>query len=41
MHRSRKLLLWCAAALLLAAVFMLYTQPAFLVQLADQMWSCF
>jgi hypothetical protein len=30
-----------AAALALAGVFALYTRPAFLVTLADQIWSCF
>jgi hypothetical protein len=30
-----------AAALALAAVFALYTRPAFLVTLIDQVWACF
>lgn len=30
-----------AAALALAAVFALYTRPAFLVTLVDQIWACF
>jgi hypothetical protein len=30
-----------AAALTLAAVFALYTRPAFLVTLIDQLWACF
>ncbi|MGJ7507541.1 hypothetical protein [Variovorax sp. GT1P44] len=30
-----------AAALALAAVFALYTRPAFLVTLIDQLWACF
>jgi hypothetical protein len=30
-----------AAALVLLAVFALYTRPAFLVTLADQIWACF
>jgi hypothetical protein len=30
-----------AAALVLAAVFALYTRPAFLVTLVDQIWACF
>jgi hypothetical protein len=30
-----------AAALALAGVFALYTRPAFLVTLADQIWACF
>ncbi len=25
----------------LAAVFLLYTQPDFMVQMANQLWSCF
>ena len=29
------------AATVLAAVFALYTRPAFLVSMIDQMWSCF
>jgi hypothetical protein len=29
------------AALGLAAVFELYTQPEFLMQLANQVWACF
>ncbi|MDZ7921243.1 hypothetical protein [Rhodoferax sp.] len=38
--RSR-LLLWSAATAVLLAVFYLYTQPDFLVQLANQVWACF
>ncbi|GAB3367200.1 MULTISPECIES: hypothetical protein [Giesbergeria] len=30
-----------AAILVLLAVFALYTQPSFMVLLADQVWSCF
>jgi hypothetical protein len=30
-----------ACALALAGVFALYTRPAFLVTLADQIWACF
>ncbi|CAN5240383.1 hypothetical protein BH10PSE18_BH10PSE18_27270 [soil metagenome] len=29
------------AATALAGVFALYTRPAFLVSMIDQMWSCF
>ena len=29
------------AASALAGVFMLYTQPHFMVQLANQVWACF
>ena len=33
---------WLAAAVLaLLAVFGLYTRPAFLVSLVDQIWACF
>jgi len=34
-------LVWCGALLALAGVWSLYTQPDFLVKLADQLWSCF
>lgn len=30
-----------AALLVLLAVFALYTQPEFMVMLADQVWACF
>ncbi|MFZ2305837.1 MAG: hypothetical protein WAW73_15890 [Rhodoferax sp.] len=29
------------AAAVLAGVFFLYTQPDFMVQMANQVWSCF
>ena len=29
------------AVTVLASVFMLYTSPAFMVNLAEQVWSCF
>jgi hypothetical protein len=35
---------WLAAALalvVLLAVFMLYSQPDFMLMLADQVWACF
>lgn len=32
---------WFAVLLALLATFALYTRPAFLVSLADQVWSCF
>ena len=41
MRGSRKLFSYGAATLLLLAVFALYTQPHFLVTLADQIWACF
>ncbi len=37
----RKLLAYGAAIAALAAVFLLYTRPAFMVTLADQVWACF
>ena len=37
----RKYLPHLAATGLLALVFWWYTQPEFLVLLADQLWSCF
>jgi hypothetical protein len=33
--------LLAAAALACAGVFALYTQPEFLVELANQLWACF
>ncbi len=36
-----RLLLWIAAALLLAGGALLYLQPEFMVMLADQVWACF
>ncbi len=39
--RARALLAYAAAALVMAGVFALYTQPAVLVTLADQVWACF
>ena len=32
---------WLLAALVLAGVFMLYTQPDFMVRMADHVWACF
>ncbi len=32
---------WLLAALVLAGVFMLYTQPEFMVRMADHVWACF
>ena len=34
-------LVWGAAALALLGTLTLYNRPAFLVTLADQLWSCF
>jgi len=38
LHRTA---LYAAALLACAAVFSLYTQPHFLVTLANQLWTCF
>lgn len=38
---TRTLLAWAAATAALLAVFALYTQPDFMVTLADQLWACF
>lgn len=38
---TRQLLAWALALALLLAVFGLYTRADFLVNLADQLWSCF
>ena len=40
-QRTRTLLAWAAATVVLLAVFALYTQPDFMVTLADQLWACF
>ncbi len=36
-----KALVWSAVALALVGAWSLYTQPDFLVDLADRVWSCF
>lgn len=36
-----KVFIWLVAISALAAVFMLYTRPAFMVGLANQVWGCF
>ena len=41
MKTYHRLMLWCGALLVLLAVFSLYLRPAFLLTLADQLWSCF
>lgn len=41
MSVPRRLTLTALAAAALLAVFALYTRPAFLLQLADQVWACF
>ena len=41
-RRRLERLAWLATAgVALAGAFALYTQPAFLVTLIDQVWSCF
>lgn len=37
----RKVAIWTLAIAAPLAVFALYTQPAFLVMMADQLWACF
>ena len=32
---------WLAAAAVLGGVFALYTRPAFMVRMIDQLWACF
>lgn len=34
-------LLWPLAALVLLLVFAMYTQPEFMMQMANQVWACF
>lgn len=34
-------LCWALVALVLAAVFGLYTDPEFMLLMADQVWACF
>ena len=41
MKPSRKILLYAGVILMLLAVFSLYTRPAFLLTLANQVWACF
>lgn len=40
-HIALRAAAWMAAAVLLAGVFVLYTRPAFMVQMIDQLWACF
>jgi hypothetical protein len=40
-HRLLQGLGWCAVALALIGTFALYDRPDFLVNLANQLWSCF
>ena len=39
--RVRKVLAYGAAVTALLAVFVLYTRPAIMITLADQVWACF
>ena len=39
--RAKKLLAYGACTAALAAVFALYTRPAFMVGVADMIWACF
>ena len=41
MPNKRQALPYAAALVALLAVFGLYTQPEFLITLADQLWACF
>ncbi len=36
-----KIVIYAAALAVLLGVFVLYTRPEFLLNLADQLWSCF
>jgi hypothetical protein len=38
---ATRLAIWATIALALLGTLMLYNQPGFLVNLADQLWSCF
>jgi len=41
MARRNRVLVYAVVAAALAGVFALYTRPEFLMNLADQLWSCF
>ena len=41
MSLRRNFLLFAVALLVLAVVFLMYNQPDFIVQMANQMWACF
>lgn len=41
LHRWIQAVAIVAGLAVLAGVFMLYTQPAFMVTMIDQVWSCF
>ena len=40
-HRWMQAAVVVVGLAVLSGVFMLYTQPAFMVTLIDQLWSCF
>lgn len=40
-HRWMQAAAFAAGLGVLAGVFLLYTQPSFMVTLIDQLWSCF
>jgi hypothetical protein len=37
----KRVLIWAVAMAALAAVFMAYIRPEFMVELANQIWLCF
>jgi hypothetical protein len=37
----KRVLIWAATMAALAAVFMAYIRPEFMVELANQIWLCF
>jgi hypothetical protein len=41
MSKAAKVLAYSAAVLACVGVFMVYTQPEFMVMLAGQIWACF
>lgn len=41
MSKPAKLLAYSAVVLACVGVFMIYTQPEFMVMLAGQIWACF
>lgn len=41
MSWRKNIMLLAVATVILAGVFMLYTQPDFMVQMANQVWACF
>jgi hypothetical protein len=41
MNLRKSHLLLAVASIVLAGVFLMYTQPDFMVQMANQVWACF